>query len=99
VRDGVAVQETLGGANDLGALGGGLANHRLDATIVGLLIAADPLEHDAGDAKGRSRHSSFLPLRDFRLSRRALGANDPSEYPEPSQQAPAPHRSSPNVPR
>jgi len=53
VGDGIAVEKALGGADDLRPAGRGFADHGLDPPKVGLLIGADPLQHDPCHADRR----------------------------------------------
>ena len=52
VADGISIEETFGGNDELGPPGRRLTNERLGPLIIALLVGGDPLEHDAGDAHG-----------------------------------------------
>lgn len=52
IGDGVTVEETFGGTDQLRAVRGGLTNERFGALIIGGFIALDPFENDSGDLDG-----------------------------------------------
>src|SRR5262249_53475696 len=91
VRNGVTVEETLGGDDNLGSLLGRFSDQWLGAAVVGLLVPADPLEDDASDADGwwwagRSRRGGLATGREP-VQR---GDQDQAEHEQADPDAPRP---------